>query len=265
MTDLQKALANILVQQERSKRPLAVILAGHNGSGKTTLWDEQLADTLQMPLINADRMMLSILPSKVPLPEWAVNVRDTHEGWMKVAQKGVEAFVAQAMDKKVPFAMETVFSHWVDRGNGKFESKIDKIRELRKAGYFVLLLFVGLTNKFLSVARVEKRVADKGHDVPIIKLISRFPRTQKAIRNAVEIADASILVDNSRKEEQAFTLCRVQMKKEICFDLRGLVCVDGERRMINRPGSSLYPYEIAEWMELVCPLRLPYTDEPTLF
>ena len=259
MTDLQKMLSLILSQQKRLSRPLAVILAGHNGSGKSTLWYSQLADTLQMPLINADRMMLSILPEK-PLPEWAIHLRDKHEGWMKVAQKGVEAFVAQAMTRKVPFAMETVFSHWVDRGNGTFESKIDKIRELQKAGYFVLLFFVGLTDYQLSIARVKYRAATNGHDVPIDKLIKRFPRTQQAIRSALNIADASILVDNSRPEKQAFTLCRVQMRPEMYMRFSHMD-IDPEIRLWHRkiPGSVFAlqdwecPREIAEWMDVICP------------
>jgi len=41
---------------------MAFVLAGHNGSGKSTLWYQRLADQLQIPLVNADRLTLSILP-----------------------------------------------------------------------------------------------------------------------------------------------------------------------------------------------------------
>jgi predicted ATPase len=51
-----KAIRNA---QEKARKPLAIILAGHNGSGKSTLWYEVFADDLQIPLINADRMMLA--------------------------------------------------------------------------------------------------------------------------------------------------------------------------------------------------------------
>ena len=37
---------------------------------------------------------------------------------MRVAQNGVQAFVAQALSQGVPFAMETVFSHWVEHADG---------------------------------------------------------------------------------------------------------------------------------------------------
>jgi predicted ABC-type ATPase len=77
---------------------------------------------------------------------------------MAVAQKGVEAFVAQAMARGVPFAMGTVFSHWRELKGGKVESKIDLIRQMQDAGYFVLLFFVGLSNAQLSIARFSTRV-----------------------------------------------------------------------------------------------------------
>src|SRR5882724_12198208 len=95
--------------QRASHKPLAIVLAGHNGSGKSTMWYEYLAATLQMPLINADRMMLSILPEitpGLPLPQWAASLRDSNPSWMQVAQQGVEAFVAQALARQVPFAVE---------------------------------------------------------------------------------------------------------------------------------------------------------------
>jgi hypothetical protein len=58
------------------------VLAGHNGSGKSTLWRRSLADVLRIPLVNADRMMLSILPeanSDGTLPEWAISLRDSEK------------------------------------------------------------------------------------------------------------------------------------------------------------------------------------------
>ena len=116
MTSLAPAVDAVLAAQKESNKPLAIILAGHNGSGKSTLWKSHLADRLRIPLINADRMMMSVLPDPNEddgtLPVWAVNLRDKNPSWMKVAQRGVSAFVAQAMSQKVPFAMETVFSHW---------------------------------------------------------------------------------------------------------------------------------------------------------
>jgi len=242
VTGLKNAVEQVLAAQKRTQKPLAIILAGHNGSGKSTMWRKSLSNQLRIPLLNADRMVLSILPepdSSGALIDWAQELRDTDLGWMQVAQSGVTAFAAQAMRARVPFAMETVFSHWKVHEDGTVESKLDLIRDLQDAGYFVLLFFVGLANVDLSILRVMTRVAEHGHDVAQDKLIERFPRTQRAIRAAAAIADATIFTDNSRSEKQAFTVCRVQLGEDAIFDLRNA-------------GESV-PRVIREWLEKVSP------------
>lgn len=242
MNPLSSAVATALEAQQASEKPLGIILAGHNGSGKSTMWRKHLSPKLRIPLVNADRMMLSVLPepSRVGfLPDWAANLRDTDQSWMRVAQKGVEAFVAQAISQRVPFAMETVFSHWKEENDGSVDSKIKLIKQMQDNGYFVLLMFVGLSNAGLSIGRVSTRVATGGHDVDVDKLLARFPRTQKAIRHAVPIADAAILSDNSLEEDQAFSVCRIQLKDEEVFDVRS----DGAP-----------PKAITEWLNIVSPV-----------
>jgi len=234
-----EAVVEVLERQKASHKPLAVIVAGHNGSGKSTWWNRRLAPSVRIPLVNADRMMLSILP-EIPehdvLPEWARKLRDEDASWMRVAQRGVQSFVDHAMEEKAPFAMETVFSHF-DVQNGRVvASKIDLIRRMQNHGYFVLLLFVGLQSASLSIARVISRVALGGHDVPRDRLVERFPRTQRAIRLAKDVADACVLVDNSRDEAQAFTLCHVRIAGRVEYDVR-------------RRGAT--PDEIAAWLPLV--------------
>jgi hypothetical protein len=47
------------------------------------MWRSSLADRLQLPRVNADRMMLSILPEPGldgHLVPWADRLRDRHEG-----------------------------------------------------------------------------------------------------------------------------------------------------------------------------------------
>jgi Uncharacterized protein conserved in bacteria len=225
-------------------KPLAIILAGHNGSGKTTLWYKHIAQHLTIPLINADRMMLSILPEPNSrtrhLPAWAQNLRDNDKLWMSIAQRGVQAFVAQAMGSKAAFAMETVFSYWEEQANGTIKSKIDTIADLQGAGYFVLLMFVGLTSVSLSIGRVHTRTAEGGHDVDFQKLRSRFPRTQHAVNKALKVADATILFDNSRSQKSAFTPVHIRTKTGVMFDIRNTM-----RRK---------PRTITTWLDIVAPL-----------
>lgn len=206
------------------------------------MWRGALADSLRIPLINADRMMLSILPEPGGdgfLTPWAAELRDRDRGWMSVAQQGVNAFVGHAMAAHVPFAMETVFSYWEPQEDGRILSKIDLIREMQAAGYFVLLFFVGLASPDLSILRVQTRVSAGGHGIEEATLRRRFPKTQRAISEAVKVADASILTDNSRSQQQAFTVCRVQIGAVEVFDLR---------RSGKQPPSL-----ILDWMDVVTP------------
>jgi predicted ABC-type ATPase len=242
LNTIDEAVDAVLRAQQATKKPLGVVLAGHNGSGKSTMWRRSLADRLEMPLINADRMMLSILPEPGEdghLVPWAARLRDRDVGWMRVAQQGVQAFVGHAMGARVPFAMETVFSYWVEQPDGRVASKIDLITNLQAAGYLVLLVFVGLPNADVSINRVATRVRDGGHGIPVATLRQRFPRTQKAIAAALKVADASILVDNSRTPDKAFTVCRVQVGPMPVFDVRR--------------GGARPPPVISAWLEVVAP------------
>jgi predicted ABC-type ATPase len=234
-------LSKLLDQAIAGKnKPTAFVLAGHNGSGKTTLWSERLASQLQIPLINADRITASILPSSDPktgqLPEWAQKLRDNDTRWQQLSQAGVLAFVSLVMERKMPFAFETVFSHWKKLPDGHFESKTDIITTLQAAGYFAVLLFVGLTSAQLSVLRVETRKEQGGHGVPLNKLIARFPRTQRAIGYAAPIADMTLMFDNSRTAEKAFALVRVQRGERVLFDCRDpQYILDRSLRAVARP------------------------------
>ncbi len=187
------------------------------------MWYRRLVDELQIPLINADRLTLSILPTPdraKKLPQWAQRFRDNDARWQRLSQEAVEAFVSLVVEKRMPFAVETVFSHWKPLGRGRFESKIDLIKTLQRAGYFVVLVFVGLAAVELSVLRVLTRKAQGGHDVPLDKLYERYPRTQLAVGHAAPIADMTMMFDNSRSIRKAFELVRVQRGTSVLFDCR---------------------------------------------
>jgi predicted ABC-type ATPase len=178
---------------------------------------------LQIPLINADRLTQSILPAPDPngkIPDWARELRDNDVRWQSLAQAGVQAFVSLTMERRMAFALETVFSHWRKLPGGRYESKIDIIKALQKAGYFVVLIFVGLVSAQLSVLRVQTRVKQGGHAVALDRLRTRFPRTQIAIRHAAPVADMTLMFDNSRPPTKAFALVRAQRKSQVLFDCR---------------------------------------------
>ena len=212
-----------MLTQAAGRRPLAIVLAGHNGSGKSTIWYDQLADTLQIPLVNADRLTLSLLPptgQDQKLKPWAATLRDADGRWQRLSQDGVQLFMGLIMDQGMPFAFETVFSYYQPQADGSIKSKADTIRTLQHRGYFVVLLFVALASADISILRVSTRRAQGGHDVPESKLRTRFPRTQQAVRLASSIADLTVMFDNSRGLREAFTIARVQRRRNVVYDCR---------------------------------------------
>lgn len=244
-------LAGLLGSIKKEDRPVAFVLAGHNGSGKSTLWHDRLAPITQMPLINADRLIMSILPEG-PLPPWASALRDGDARWQKLAQDGVAAFQGLVTDRKMAFAVETVFSHWKVRSDGTVESKIDSITSLQARGYFVVLVFVGLASVDASILRVAARKAKGGHDVPRIKLIERFPRTQKAVGAAAPLADMTLMFDNSLDPKRAFSLARVQQGHRVLYDCRDPACA--ATPAVRAVGRA--------WLDKVCG-RWPAAKEPS--
>lgn len=236
-----------LLQSIAGNKPLAIVLAGHNGSGKSTLWYDNLVNALRIPLINADRLTLSLLPSPSGDPRtldaWAADLRDHDERWQRLSQEGVQLFMGLIMEQGMSFAFETVFSHFQRHADGSYTSKEELIVTLQKAGYAVALLFVGLASSELSILRVATRKALGGHDVPEEKLRQRFPRTQEAIRLAAPVADMTLMFDNSRDIEDAFTLVRVQTKNRVVYDCR-------QRSF----GEAVELVKIASvWLSLVAP------------
>jgi predicted ABC-type ATPase len=216
--------ARLLRGRQDREKPLAIVLAGHNGSGKSTFWYGRLADELRIPLINADRLMLSILPPPIDelghLRPWAARLRDNDLRWQILSQSAVQQFADSIIEQGIPFAIETVFSHWEKRAGQPYSAKIQLIRDLQSSGYFVALLFVGLATPELSILRVETRRSQGGHTVPKTKLRKRFPRTQKAIALAASIADVTLMFDNSGSLDQAFTLVHVQRQGIVEYDCR---------------------------------------------
>lgn len=236
---------------EGEPKPVAFVLAGHNGSGKSTLWYQHLADTLQIPLVNADRLTMSILPepSGIPprVPAWAQRLRDENTTWQTLSQSGVRLFRELIMEQRQAFAFETVFSHWRPLPAGKFASKVDDIKTMQRRGYMVVLIFVGLIAPELSILRVQNRMRTGGHDVPRDKLIDRFPRTQRAIGVAARVADLTLMVDNSLDEARAFQFVRAQRKSRLLFDAR-----DPAYRVAPEVRAAATP-----WLENVAgPLKL---------
>ena len=152
------------------QRPIVVALAGPNGAGKTTFYHAHL-QWAGLRFINAD-----VLARAVALDPYAAAT-------MAAALRG------ELVKQRESFVFETVFSDPVG-------DKLAFLRDAAKAGYTVVLCFIGISGPAVSEERVAMRVSRGGHDVPTEKLIARYPRTLANLRAALRELPHVLVFDN---------------------------------------------------------------------
>lgn len=153
------------------RRPILVANAGPNGAGKTTFYHSHLASS-GLRFVNAD-----VLGAELTLDPYRA---------ARVADAVRRALVA----KGESFVFESVFSDPIG-------DKISFLEEAVRAGYEVVLCYIGLSNVDQSTERVSMRVSQGGHDVPDEKLQARFPRTLANLRAAISRLPNVLIFDNS--------------------------------------------------------------------
>lgn len=126
--------------------------------------------------INADEIALTF-------------VDEPNKDWL--GQKEADRRRAAALAERRSFSFETVMSH---------PSKIDEMRAAKSDGYNVTFVGVALEDPQLNVERVALRVSEGGHDVPTDKIVARYRRTLALMPHAIELADRSLVFDNSDSE-----------------------------------------------------------------
>lgn len=167
--------------------PFLLIIAGPNGAGKSSHWDrEYRSRKLQFPYVNADEIARSMSPSET---------RD-RDAMFEAGKRRREH-----IERRESFAFETVFS---DPG------KLEEIQLAKEAGYYIRLVFIGLANPQLSIARVMRRVARGGHAVPPEKIPGRYARNLENLAKAVPLVDEAVIWDNSAEDQKPIEVLEFQ-------------------------------------------------------
>jgi predicted ABC-type ATPase len=152
------------------KRPLIVVIAGSNGAGKTTFYHSHLKSS-GLRFINAD-----VLARELEIDAYK-------------AAEAAAAIRASLAKMRESFIFETVFSDPVGE-------KLDFLLDAHAGGYTVVLCFIGIASPEVSNERVAMRVSQGGHDVPVEKLMARFPRTLANLHAAIEKLPHVLVFDN---------------------------------------------------------------------
>ncbi|QDT64556.1 zeta toxin family protein [Calycomorphotria hydatis] len=156
---------------DSAEQPVMVAIAGPNGAGKSTFYYAYLAEA-RLSFINADELA----------SEFEVGAYE--------AAKLADSLRRELLALRESFIFETVFSDPVGE-------KVQFLQDAEKAGFHVLLCFVGVSSSHVSRDRVALRVSKGGHDVPDVKLDARYPRTMENLKRAIESLQEVHVFDNS--------------------------------------------------------------------
>ena len=192
------------------KKPEVVVFAGPNGSGKSTF-----TELLKPPIdyINADEIKKNLKCSDLEAAQLAERQREEH------------------IEQMSEFCFETVLST---------ERNIKLLEKARQKGYFIRCYYILTADPMINVLRVKSRVEAGGHDVPEEKIITRYDRALRLVKDLVQICDVCHIYDNSgskpfrifkkRKEQVYFDEC-VDWYQE---DIEALTGVNSmEKRHLN--------------------------------
>lgn len=142
--------------------PTCWIIAGPNGAGKTTFALEYLPQVAGCThFINADLIAAGLSPLA---PERELLAAS------RIFLQEVEERIADRED----FAFETTLA-------GRTYLRL--IERLRADGWRVELIYLALPSVLMSKLRVAERVAHGGHNIPVVDIKRRFPRSLRHLLN----------------------------------------------------------------------------------
>ncbi|MDE6402500.1 MAG: zeta toxin family protein [Muribaculaceae bacterium] len=144
-------------------KPILYIIAGCNGAGKTTASFNVLPQILKCKeFVNADEIAKGLSPFE---PE-SVAIQ---------AGKLMLERIENLISEKVSFAIETTLS------TRSYKTLVTRAQNI---GYSVQLLFFWLESPEMACKRVNKRVAEGGHNIPVDTIYRRY---YAGIRNLFDI------------------------------------------------------------------------------
>ncbi len=155
------------------------LFAGPNGSGKSTVIKDYIP---YYGLNDVEYICPDIYASSV-----FSEVEDLLQRYSK-AMDFAEYKRNRLLNEGKSMIVETVLSR---------SDKLDFVKKAKQAGYRIVSVFVGTASPDINCARVRKRVAEGGHDVPDEKIRARYSRSMNNLLLLAEISDELYVYDNS--------------------------------------------------------------------
>jgi predicted ABC-type ATPase len=162
----------------KQEKPKLLIIAGPNGSGKTSVTGKILKHEWvgDCKYINPD------LIARDRFGDW-----NSPKSVMQAAQYATQ-LREQYLNEKQSLIFETVLSA---------PDKVSFVQRAKESGFFIRLFFIGTDCPEINASRIARRVLEGGHDVPIVKIISRYGKSIANCAFLAPLVDRLYVYDNS--------------------------------------------------------------------
>jgi predicted ABC-type ATPase len=156
--------------------PVMHLIAGPHGAGKSIFYQYFLSQWFpQRPLVDA------LAHANAHLQHIVDPANRAHAARCWADEQRQEMF-----QHRRSFVTETAFSH---------PSRVALVAQARTLGYLVVIYALSVDEPRRLLTRVNQRVREGGHSVPSHKVLDRYTRCMDNLRQAIFIADFSILLD----------------------------------------------------------------------
>jgi len=161
--------------------PFLYIIGGPNGSGKTTFYRTAIIQgfiSSDLPFVNIDLMIQNEFGSY-------------SEQNIEMAENLYKQKVATFISEEADFMIES---------NIAYQSDYNWIKAMLVRGYKIILYFLYTQNVTINVERVEQRVKEGGHDVPVSIIQHRYKSALMYLKSQLQLFAKTYLIDNSFEE-----------------------------------------------------------------
>lgn len=159
--------------------PVLYLLAGPNGTGKTTFYSIAVESGLisqHLPFINVDLI--------------AQGLGGYTKANLARASEIYREIIKRYLEDKDDFIIE---SNLAESRNYEW------IASMKKLGYNVVLYYLSTDDVEINIARVSKRVAEGGHDIPEAIIRSRYTQSHSYLKTKLGVFVEVYLIDNSKE------------------------------------------------------------------
>ena len=159
----------------KEKEKKVILFAGINGAGKTSLYD-----TIRSRTDLGVRISLDDVAGQ--MGDWKDPVVQVRAGVIVMRQ------VKEYIKNGITFNQETTLPGAVI---------VTQLSEAKKAGYTVILYFVGVQGVDIAIERVKKRIERGGHGISEEVIRKRYLNMPKALSKVLPLCDRAFFYDNT--------------------------------------------------------------------